>query len=153
MLHFCNDFVLIDLQVSTSEEVIAALAERLHSCGCVDDHYGDATIEREHEHPTGLPTKPFCIAFPHADPEGVTESALAYARLKTPVMFKNMADPDEDLEVCMVFILANKSPEEQIEVLRNLSLLFSEPEKLQELRKQDTCEEAAAWLKRELRLN
>lgn len=153
MVKFCDDFVLIDLEVSTSNEVISALAERLHSYGYVDDQYGDATIVREHEHPTGLPTKPFCIAFPHADPVGVSESALAYARLKTPVMFKNMADPEEDLEVCMVFILANKSPEEQIEVLRNLSLLFSEPEKLQELRKQDICEDAAAWLKRELRLS
>ena len=153
MLKFGEELVLIDQSASTAEEIITTLADRLYANGLVCAGYGADTIKREQDHPTGLPTKPFCIAFPHADAEGVVESALAYAKLKEPVIFKNMADPDEGLEVWMVFILANKSPEEQIEVLRNLSLLFSDSSKLIELRELVTSRDAAAWLKRELRLS
>ncbi len=153
MLKFDDNLVLIDHEASSAEEIISALSDRLHSSGYVSKDYGSATIKRENEHPTGLPTKPFCIAFPHADAIGVIDSALAFARLKKPVIFKNMGDPDEDLQVWMVFILANKSPEEQIEVLRHLSLLFSESSKLTELRDLTTPKDAAIWLKRELHLN
>jgi PTS system galactitol-specific IIA component len=100
-----------------------------------------------------LPTKPFSIAFPHADAQGVHQSALAVAILRHPIQFKNMGDPDENLEVFIVLMLANKNPEEQIQTLRNLAILFGEPEKLSALRDQSSPQEVFAWLKRELRLS
>jgi len=103
-------------------------------------------------HPTGLPTKPFCIAFPHADADGVSRSALGVAVLHEPVKFQNMADPEESLDVMLVFMLANRDPEEQIQTLRNLAVLFGQPEKLLELRDQSTLQGVESWLKRELRL-
>jgi len=63
-----------------------------------------------------------------------------------------MADPDEGLDVRLVFMLANRNPEEQIQVLRNLALLFGQPEKLIELRDQATPRGVEDWLRRELRL-
>lgn len=152
MLVFNEGLVTCNLEAPDSLTVINHLAGRLAEQGLVSTDYGRLTYERECEHPTGLPTKPFCIAFPHADATGVNQSALAVALLKTPVLFKNMADPDEDLEVHIVLMLANKSPEEQIQTLRNLAMLFGEPEKLSELRDQSNPQEVSAWLKRELRL-
>jgi mannitol/fructose-specific phosphotransferase system IIA component (Ntr-type) len=73
--------------------------------------------------------------------------------LRHPVLFKNMADPDEDLQVCLVLMLANKSPEEQIQTLRNLALIFSQPEKLLALRSQSTPADTVAWLRLELGLD
>jgi PTS system galactitol-specific IIA component len=105
------------------------------------------------DHPTGLPTKPFCIAFPHADAEGVNHSALGVAVMHQPVKFQNMADPDEDLDVMLVFMLANRDPQEQIQTLRNLAVLFGQPEKLTELRDQTTLQGVVSWLRRELRLS
>jgi mannitol/fructose-specific phosphotransferase system IIA component (Ntr-type) len=64
-----------------------------------------------------------------------------------------MADPDENLDVYLVIMLANNSPEEQIQTLRNLALLFGQPEKLQALRGQSTPEETVAWLRLELGLS
>jgi PTS system galactitol-specific IIA component len=119
----------------------------------VGPDYGAQTLLREEKHPTGLPTAPFCIAFPHADAEGVNRSALALAVLRRPVIFRNMADPDEELEVHLVLMLANKSPQEQIRTLRNLAILFGEPEKLAALRSQPTPASAAAWLRQELNLS
>lgn len=153
MLKFNQDFVLVDFEAEGSDAVIQTLAGLLHNAGLVEAGYGAATIERERHHATGLPTRPFPIAFPHADADGVVESALAVATLKRPVGFRNMADPDEVLPVELVIMLANKSPEEQIETLRRLAELFGEPEKLAELRNLTTAEDIAVWLREELNLN
>lgn len=152
MLSFSEDLVAMQLDAPDAKTVIYELAGRLHAAGLVSAEYGHQTWAREQVHPTGLPTKPFCIAFPHADAEGVHASALAFAQLEHPVIFQNMADPDEGLEVHLVLMLANKSPEEQIETLRNLALLFGQPEQLAALRGQSTPADVVAWLRRELRL-
>ena len=86
-------------------------------------------------------------------PKGVNQSALGVAVLHQPVKFQNMADPDEDLDVLLVFMLANREPEEQIQTLKNLAVLFGQPEKLVELRDQATLQGVESWLRRELRLS
>jgi PTS system galactitol-specific IIA component len=125
----------------------------MHAQGLVAAGYGAQTWDREMLHPTGLPTTPFCIAFPHADAEGVNQSALGLAVLQQSVKFQNMADPDEALDVMLVFMLANRDPEEQIQTLRNLAVLFGQPEKLVELRDQASLQGVESWLRRELRLS
>ena len=153
MLVFNESLIVLDHVAEDSTSVINLLASKLFEQGLVTADYGKQTCERESLHPTGLPTKPFCIAFPHADADGVNQSALALATLKSPVPFKNMGDPDEDLQVLMVLMLANRNPEEQVKTLRNLAVLFGRPEKLQTIRDQSTPEAAVAWLRRELRLD
>jgi PTS system galactitol-specific IIA component len=153
LLTLNESLVVLNLDAPDAEAVIQILAGKLHAQGLVSAAYGQQACAREAHHPTGLPTMPFCIAFPHADADGVNQSALALAILPAGVVFKNMADPDEDLQVFMVLMLANKNPEEQIQTLRNLALLFGQPDKLVALRDQPTPEAAAAWLRRELDLD
>jgi len=152
VLNFEESFVLPELDAADSDQVINQLAGCLCKAGFVDSKYGQATIDRELDHPTGLPTRPFPIAFPHADATGVQESALAVACLKNPVKFRNMADPDEELDVEIVIMLANKSPEEQINTLRNLAELFGEANKLAELKNITKACGIVDWLKTELAL-
>jgi PTS system galactitol-specific IIA component len=152
LLAFHKDLVLLNVEAATDVEVINLLAGKLHTFGLVSGDYGRLTCERELEHPTGLPTKPYCIAIPHADPGGVLQSSLAFASLRTPVKFKSMEDPDITLDVHLVIMLANNSPEEQIQTLRNLAVLFSNSEKIKELKNQLTVEKTATWLDRELGL-
>ena len=153
MLEFNESLIAFDLQVKEAKEVIDILAGSMHAQGLVSADYGAQTWAREMDHPTGLPTTPFSIAFPHADAEGVHRSALGVAVMRQPVKFQNMADPDEGLDVMIVFMLANRDPEEQIQTLRNLALLFGQPEKLVELRDQTTLHGVESWLRRELRLS
>jgi len=145
-----RSFVSIDLIASRAEEIIEHLADRLYQAGMVEQEYGAAAIARERKHATGLPTKPFPIAFPHADAEGVLQSSLAVATLKTPVGFKNMADPEEELDVELVIMLANQSPEEQVATLQNLAVLFGTPQKLLELKNLQDPDLMVEWLKKEL---
>ena len=153
MLEFNESLIAFDLQVKEAREVIDLLADSMHAQGLVAADYGAQTWAREMDHPTGLPTTPFCIAFPHADAEGVNRSALGVAVMHQPVKFQNMADPDEGLDVMIVFMLANRDPEEQIQTLRSLALLFGQPEKLVELRDQTSLHGVESWLRRELRLS
>ncbi len=153
MLEFNESLIAFDLQAKNAKEVIDLLSGSMYAQGLVTAEYGTQTWARELEHPTGLPTKPFCIAFPHADAEGVHRSALGVAVMHQPVQFQNMADPDESLDVELIFMLANRDPEEQIQTLRNLAMLFGQPEKLVELRDQTTLQGVASWLRRELRLS
>jgi PTS system galactitol-specific IIA component len=150
MLKLQESFVIVNLEASDSDAVIQELAGRLHQAGMVKADYAAATIEREKHHATGLPTRPFPIAFPHADADGVVESALAVAILQEPVAFKNMADPDEELPVELAIMLANKSPEEQVDTLRKLAELFGQAEKLSELRGLTDTLEIVEWLTTEL---
>lgn len=151
-LQFDQTLVAWDMETATAREVILHLAGLLQHAGHVAPDYGEMAWQRELHHPTGLPTRPFCIAFPHADAEGVIHSAMALARLEREVTFKNMADPDEDLAVSLVIMLANNNPTEQVQTLRNLAILFGEPEKLAALRDLSSPDAAAAWLKQELGL-
>lgn len=153
MLEFNESLIAFDLHARDAHEVIDLLAAKMHARGLVSAQYGAQTWEREMTHPTGLPTKPFCIAFPHADAEGVNKSALGVAVMHQAIKFQNMADPDEALDVQLVFMLANRNPEEQIQTLRNLAVLFGQPEKLVELRDQATLQGVESWLRRELRLS
>ena len=151
-LKFDDTLVAWKLQASGAREVILHLAGLLQSAGHVAPEYGEMAWQRELHHPPGLPTRPFCIAFPHADADGVIHSALALASLEHDVNFKNMADPDEDLAVSLVIMLANNNPTEQVQTLRNLAILFGEPEKLAALRDLSSPDAAAAWLTQELGL-
>ena len=153
MLQFNESLIAYDLKAEDAHEVINVLADRMCMQGFVVAEYGAQTWAREQVHPTGLPTKPFCIAFPHADGDGVNQSALGVAVLHQPVTFQNMADPEEGLDVSIVLMLANRDPEEQIETLRNLAVLFGQPEKLVELREQSTQQGVESWLRHELRLS
>lgn len=153
MLEFNESLIAFDLQANDAHEVIDVLAGRMHTQGFVVADYGAQTWAREQIHPTGLPTKPFCIAFPHADADSVSRSALGVAVLHQSVTFQNMADPEEGLDVSLVFMLANRDPEEQIQTLRNLAVLFGQPDKLVEVRDQATLKDVESWLKRELGLS
>jgi PTS system galactitol-specific IIA component len=152
MLRFNEDVIALSVCSPNAETVIEMLANLLQSQGWVRESYGFDTIQREMKHPTGLPTHPFCIAIPHADADGVIESSLAMAMMREPVKFKNMGDPDEELYVWIIFMLANNNPQEQVALLRQFAELFGEPDKLQELRSISTKAEIYQWMKTELKI-
>ena len=152
MLLFDDDCVALNVKVKNSRDVIFLLSGLLEKKGAVSAKYGEAAHKREQSYPTGLPTKPFYIAFPHADCEEVHQSALAVATLAEPVIFKSMEDPDIELPAHIVILLANGSPDEQVKVLRQLAMIFGEPQKLTELRNHKTISDLVAWMRKELKL-
>lgn len=118
--------VALELSASDSAEVLRTLANLLHREGYVKESYRDAVIAREQQFPTGLPTNGVGVAIPHADGHHVLWPGIAVATLKQPVAFGVMGSPDRTVPVALVFMLAIRDPESQVEMLRQLMGIFQD---------------------------
>jgi galactitol PTS system EIIA component len=128
-----SDLVLLNLSVHSNEELIKIMAQRLIDHGLVKDEFVEAIIKREKEYPTGLPVGNIAAAIPHTDASYVLKSAMVVSVLQEPVIFSNMADPEEKLSVQIVFMLAMKEPAFQVSWLKKLMGLLNNPERMQKI--------------------
>jgi PTS system galactitol-specific IIA component len=143
MIAVTEENVLINIEAATAEEVIRRLNGLLVERGCATAAYAELLIEREAKYPTGLPTEGAKVAIPHAFAEKgeVLVPAIACATLARPVIFKNMADPDDELEVGIVFLLALKGEHESAGDLEKVMGLFSDGALLAQLAAAKTAKE------------
>lgn len=120
------DAACVDLDVSSvdRDEILRYLSHLLERRGYVGETYADAIVKREHDYPTGLPFEHIAIAMPHADPDDVSESAIAIGRCPKRPLFNSMETPGDQLPVDLVVLLAVKNPESHLAVLGNLIQLF-----------------------------
>lgn len=112
------------ISAENAQSAIMATAETLVKRNFVCSTYPQAVWEREQSFPTGLALQDICIAIPHTDIAHVSQSAIAIGILRDPVIFKAMGDPDSDLEVRALFMLAIRDPGTQIDVLQKLVDVF-----------------------------
>jgi galactitol PTS system EIIA component len=152
MILFDNECVALNVKAENSKDVIFLLSSLLEKKGAVSANYGEAAFKREQSYPTGLPTKPYNSAFPHAGSEQVHQSALAVAILSDPVIFKSMEDPHIELPASIVVLMAIRKPDEQVKVLRQLVSIFSKPQKLIELKNQIAIGDLVVWVRKELKI-
>ncbi|MCW5874350.1 MAG: PTS sugar transporter subunit IIA [Anaerolineales bacterium] len=123
-----QDDIYLNLEASTAEDIIRLLGDGLHAAGKVKDGFVQATLEREHNTPTGLPLGgAYNAALPHVDLEYVQTSALALATLAQPVAFRNMVNKEEEVPVRLVVMLALSDPKSQIEALGQIAVLLQNP--------------------------
>lgn len=123
----CEALTIIGRPFQSRREVICALFDLMLQGGYVHPTYLEAVTEREEKMPTGLQTQACGIAIPHSDPEHVLHSAIAIALLDEPVMFKNMANPTEDVPVRLVLLLAIAEKGSITSVLASLAEAFLNP--------------------------
>jgi len=122
------DAIILQLDATTSEDVICTLGGKLLALGYVKDDFVKATLAREASMPTGLPLGGSVnAAIPHVDIEYVNKSALGLATLTQPVVFQNMVDSDEDVPVQLVIMLALDKPKSQIEMLQEVAGVLQQP--------------------------
>ncbi len=125
---------------------IRALCRLLADAGHVGPDYADAVVARETRFPTGLPTDP-PVALPHADPDAVRRTAIAVGILPAPVTFKEMGNPEHDLAVRVVFLLAVRGKDEAVQLLKRLVLAFRNHDALTRLGRAPSADEARAVLR------
>jgi PTS system galactitol-specific IIA component len=125
MLAVTKENVLINVEADSSGELIRLLTELLVKNGCAKIEYADVVITREEQYPTGIPTAGLAVAIPHGFADDcVLEPSVAVATLARPVLFRNMFDPDEELAVLMVFLIALSSKDKN-EVAKDLEKVMS----------------------------
>lgn len=125
-----KEFIFLDYEADTKEELLENLSNILKDKGYVKDSYINGVLEREKVFPTGLNTLGVSVAIPHTDAKHVEKPTILVAKLKKPVIFKEMGDGINDVEAKLIFMLAIKNPEEQLTTLRKLVSIFSDEQKI-----------------------
>jgi len=124
------DIVMLNVDIEERDKVLSLMADKLISKGYTTEGYLEAVLNREREFPTGLPTNGVGVAIPHADTKYVIKPGIAVATLKNPVKFNVMGNPEEEVDVKLLFMLAIKEPKEQVNILKKLVSIFQATELL-----------------------
>ena len=145
-----ESLVRLGLRASGNCEVMRVLANLLYARGAVKAEYSDKVCERELKYPTGLPTAGIYVAIPHADAEWVNFGAIAVATLAEPVMFCNMADPQEKLPVEIVMMLAIADADKQVQMLQQVVQVISNEPMLRALKSATDASQVARTLREQI---
>lgn len=140
------DLILLDVEAKDEREIITKLGSRLLKKQYVKDTYVDAVLKREATLPTGLDIGEFCVAIPHTDSGHVNHSAFSVGILREPVKFHSMIDPGNTIDAQIVFLLAVKDPDGQVDLLQSLMSVFQDIELLKAIKNSDTKEKVASLL-------
>ncbi len=130
---FDESTVLLGVNESNRERVLAKLTQLLVQNGYAQPGYLEAVLARERSFPTGLPTEPVAVAIPHGTSSYVLRSGVAVGVLAQPIDFQEMGTPDNTLKVKVVFVLAIREAEAQTKVLSQLMELFQKRDLLERI--------------------
>ncbi len=129
-----KDLVITDLQANDYKEAILKVGELLYKGGYVKETYIEEVIKREKVYPTGLILEDMNIAMPHTTGDHVIVPAVCIAKLSNPVIFKHMGDPDTEVKAELIFMMAIKNPDDQVETLKNVMSVFTNKEAVEEFK-------------------
>ncbi|MDR2766807.1 MAG: PTS sugar transporter subunit IIA [Treponema sp.] len=141
------DCIIDGLEAGTKEEVLDKMAHFLLEKGYVKDSFPAAILERERLYPSGLPMEGHKIAIPHTDAEHVNKSIILFARLKNPLEFSSMGDPNEKLQIQLVSMFALKEKKQIGYLLDVLITSYSDNEVLETILKAASASEIYQLLK------
>lgn len=139
-----RELILMGVNAKDAEDAIRQVGKRFYDQGFVKDTYVDACIAREKVYATGLQLEEIAVAMPHTDSQHVNRPGVCIAQLAHPVTFEHMGDPDTKVEAEMLFMMAIKNPDEQVELLQKVLSVFQQPEVVAEFRAATTDDELFA---------
>ena len=141
------DHILIGLDAIDAQDAIRQLASALMKTGHVGAEFAEDVWQREQTFPTGLPTQPLPVAIPHADATHVNRSAVCVGTLNSEVKFAQMGtDGSTKLVTRLIFLLAIKEQEKQVQMIQQLMTLLQTPSLLEGLAGVETPSEALALI-------
>nr|WP_319489869.1 PTS sugar transporter subunit IIA [uncultured Caproiciproducens sp.] len=123
-----RELILCDVDAKDCADAIRQVGAKFLAAGFVKDTYIDAVVAREDIFPTGLQLENIAVAMPHTDSQHVNRPGVCIAQLKHPVTFGHMGDPDLKVEAELLFMMAIKDPDEQVETLKKVLSVFQHPD-------------------------
>jgi len=134
--------IVLKYPAENAEDIVNVLGRRLFEDGYTRESFVQAALDREEEMPTGLPLNgSYNAAIPHTDVEHVIKPGVAFGTLKSPVIFQNMAVPEESVDVSLVFLLALDQPKAQIGMLQQIAGILQDPQIIKDLMNASECED------------
>ena len=123
-----SNTVALNYPAKDAEDVIRHLSGLLAARHYVQETFADAALRREADLPTGLKLAgDIHAAIPHTDVEHVIKPGVALATLPQPVIFHHMIDPEEEVPVRLVFLLALEQPKSQVAMLQEIATILQSP--------------------------
>lgn len=120
-----DELIVVDLDAKDNKDVIRQFGALFEQHGFVKDSYVAAVMEREDEYPTGLQLANMAIAMPHTIGAHVNKPAVGIARLKNPVTFAHMGEPETLVQAELIFMMAILNPEDQMGLLQKVMRAFT----------------------------
>lgn len=134
------NLIRLDAEVQHAVDAIRAAGELLEAAGTADVSYTDAMVESYRDNGPYFVLAPG-IALPHAKADsGVNEASVSFVRLKRAVAFGHKTNDPVDL----VFALGSSASSDHIAMLRKLTLLLNDPDKVRALRAARSPEDVLA---------
>lgn len=140
-----KNLIWVNLPAESAEDAILAIGGAMVDAGLVYDTYPQAVADREKQFPTGLPDT-VLAAIPHTTGDHVIQSGIAIAQLNRPVTFYNIANPEDALNIQLIFMLAIKHPGEQLSTLQSLTKVFMDTGVMERMRNAGSKEALIAIL-------
>ncbi len=128
-----KDIFMMNLTVGTKEQALTAMCSMLINTGYVTADFMEEILKREQGFPTGLPVQLYGVAVPHVDSKHVIESQVVFAALKKPVVFQQMGNNQQNIDVSFIFMLAFRDPTEHLQHLQKLFLCLQDTAFMQKL--------------------
>jgi len=125
-MYFSEDIAFFNQSCNSKEEAIKKLADEFLAKALVKDTFFQAVIDRERGYPTGLNINGIGIAIPHTDGIHIIKPQIGFMSLEKPIIFKDMVDDSQEIEVSAIFMLGLLKSEQQIDMLQKLIGLFQD---------------------------
>ncbi len=111
MDHFLFDasFVYLNQSIHTKTELLTALGTQMETSRCATSGYTRALLQREQEHPTGIPFQPTGVAIPHSDETFIVKSKISLLTLRRPIYYEQMGTTSTFIPVSVIFLLGIKN--------------------------------------------
>ena len=133
---FREDLIFLDVDLKDTEQVFDFIYNKLFERGIVKESFLNGIKERESKYPTGLPTKPYCVAIPHCNPENVNTESVSIIRFNDTVRFGEMGKIDQYLDCKFAFVLTMKGVK-QVSILSDLINVFQSESTMDKILKLD----------------
>lgn len=141
------EHIQVGVEASDARAAIRKLSVPFIETGHVTAEFAEDVWRREQTFPTGLPTQPLAVAIPHADPDHVNKSGVSIGVLKSPIRFAQMGtDGSTGLDVHVIFLLAIKEKEKQVEMIQQLMKLIQSPSLVEGLSRAGDSSDAMALI-------
>lgn len=136
-MYLDENLIKLHLEVQTKNELFSLLSKEMLEKNLVKKNFLEFLKKREADYPTGMQIMEYGVAIPHTEIECVNRSQIYFVTLKTPILFRNMVDLDEKIEVKFVFLLAMNQSKEHLNVLMNVMKLCQDKSAMEKLIKCD----------------
>lgn len=119
-----ENLIYTKINYSTKEEFFKNVHGNLYKLGYVTEEFNKRILEREIEFPTAINMGYYGIAIPHTDAEYIRREFISIYTFKQPLILKSMKNKEEDVSVCVAFILGFSQSHNRLKVLMELMSLI-----------------------------